>query len=42
MYLIKLYNLIIFLLYENNSDLLYEIKSDLTDLLNQYGGFSDF
>jgi hypothetical protein len=40
MYLIKLYNLIIFLLYENNLDLLYEIKSDLTSMIKYYKLFS--
>ena len=40
MYLIKLYNLIIFLLYEINSDLLYEINSDLTSMIKYYKLFS--
>lgn len=40
MYLIKLYNLIIFLLYENNSDLLYENNSDLTSMIKYYKLFS--
>jgi hypothetical protein len=34
MYFTQLYNSIIFSL--------YEINSDLTDLLNEYGGFDDF